>query len=155
MRKEERNHFAANREVATALFNREDHYFFKPTQQKVNTTPHLRRNSTSTVPNGIVRTPYGLFTMNTPLFSPCEKWKEATRGLINLPWCSHAVALLPLSAVVHRTGYILFMWHKEDFPCRWNAIYCSLFLEMPMKFHDRNGECCACHRKDTITYRYR
>lgn len=53
MIKEKRNH-SANIELATALFKREDHYFFKPTQQKANITPLLSRNSAATVPNGIV-----------------------------------------------------------------------------------------------------
>lgn len=47
-RGEKKNH-SANRELATALFNREDHYFFKATQQKaVEYTPFKNLCSYST-----------------------------------------------------------------------------------------------------------
>lgn len=91
----------SERQFAKALCNGEDHYFLKPAQQKSwSVSLPLGRTFAvhySTVSNGIVR--HYVFTMNTSLLSPCEKW----RGLINLPWCSHAVALLPLCGMVHRT----------------------------------------------------
>lgn len=79
-------------------------------------SPLRRETFAATLPNGTV----GHRAVFSPWILYCffqvKSEKRQQGSLINLPWCSRAVALLPLSAVVHRTGFALSLRRGEFFP---------------------------------------